>query len=347
MTALLQYGTRNLLSALVLLSTLAIAVGSPARAQIPFEHGQRVLFLGDSITQDGRYVDLVSAYLWAVYPDRDVKIVNAGLSSETVSGITEPVHPYPRPNAQDRLDNALDVAQPNWVVICYGMNDGIYHPFDDRIASAYRSGYQRILQTIAKYNARVILLTPPVFDAACPAVVKRLSEVKPDEPYGYLRPYEKYDDTLTQLGKILAEFGSLPVVERTIDLHTAMAQFLAAAKQSDPQFVYGDGVHPPLEGHVAMARAVLLGLGEPREKVDHVLAKIAGVRPPLSNAAELPVPDDATEIRELIFVRGRELSAVYRKSIAPQTPREEAQQLLPAALMLADEREQEIRVRLK
>lgn len=337
----------NILLALIWLATIALVLDEPVHAQVPFKHKQRVLFLGDSITQDGRYVDLVNAYLWAAYPDRDIQIVNAGLSSETVSGITEPVHPYPRPNAQDRLDNALSIAQPDWVVICYGMNDGIYHPFDERIASAYRTGYQKILQSIAQTNARVILLTPPVFDAACPSVVKRLAEVKPDEPYGYLRPYEKYDETLTQLGKILDEFISMPVVDRSIDLHTAMVQFLAAAKQNDPQFVYGDGVHPPLEGHAAMARAFLTGLGEPEKKVDQLLAKIAAVRPPQSNENDLPMPDDAVEIRDLIFVRGREVSAVYRKAIDPQTPREQAKQLLPSALMLADEREQQIRTRLQ
>ena len=74
------------------------------KAELPFADGERVLFLGDSITQDGRYVALVEAYLWATYPQLHLDIVNAGLSSETVSGMTEPIHPYPRPNVNERLD---------------------------------------------------------------------------------------------------------------------------------------------------------------------------------------------------------------------------------------------------
>ena len=127
---------RCLVAALALLTIVTVA----SAEEFFFKPKDRVLFLGDSITQNGRYVALLEAYLWAAYPRRDITVINAGLSSETVSGITEPVHPNRRPNIHDRLDRTLQLADPDWVFVCYGMNDGIYHPVEPRIVQAYQQG---------------------------------------------------------------------------------------------------------------------------------------------------------------------------------------------------------------
>ncbi|MBN1561909.1 lipolytic enzyme, partial [candidate division KSB1 bacterium] len=63
----------------------------------------RIAFLGDSITQDGRYVTIFEYELFKRFPRADIDVISVGLSSETVSGLTEPDHPYPRPNAHERL----------------------------------------------------------------------------------------------------------------------------------------------------------------------------------------------------------------------------------------------------
>ena len=56
------------------------------------KHVKRILFLGDSNTYAGGYVDIVDAYLHRALPDRNIEIINIGLPSETVSGLTEPNH---------------------------------------------------------------------------------------------------------------------------------------------------------------------------------------------------------------------------------------------------------------
>jgi lysophospholipase L1-like esterase len=311
------------LTSLLLVFTCVFAIlqatdASVAIAELPLVDGDRVLFIGDSITQDGRYVDLIQGYLWAKYPDREITIVNAGLSSETVSGITEPVHPYPRPNINDRLDRALALAQPDWVFVCYGMNDGIYHPIEERITTAYRNGLQQVIEAIGKTDAKIVLLTPPVFDAQAPGIADRIAETSADEPYGYRNPFKDYDQTLEALGGIVTEWSADRRVHSVIDIHAATHHFLEAAKRADPSFVYGDGVHPPLEGHTAMAGRILVGMGEPEAEVDRVLALIAGIRPPGSNASELPTGGSATKIRESLFELGRTLSAQIRQTVDPK-----------------------------
>src|SRR6266576_7102721 len=90
---------------------------------------QRIVFLGDSNTYAGKYIAYLDAYLCTRFPDKRFELINLGLPSETVSGLSEPDHPYPRPNVHERIAAALAKTKPNIVVACYGMNDGICYPF--------------------------------------------------------------------------------------------------------------------------------------------------------------------------------------------------------------------------
>ena len=92
----------------------------------------RVLFLGDSITYSGQYVELIEAYFVTRFPKRQIEFLNLGLPSETVSGLSEPGHAggaFPRPDLHERLARVLEKTKPDVVIACYGMNDGIYLPF--------------------------------------------------------------------------------------------------------------------------------------------------------------------------------------------------------------------------
>ena len=112
-----------------------------------------ILFLGDSITYQGTYVTVIEAALITQYPDRNYRIINLGLGSETVSGLSEEGHAggrFLRPDLHERLDRALKQAQPDLVIACYGMNDGIYLPLADDRFAAYQKGItRRIIPTCA------------------------------------------------------------------------------------------------------------------------------------------------------------------------------------------------------
>jgi lysophospholipase L1-like esterase len=107
---------------LIALTSLHAAV----HAKPLIEPGDRVLCIGDSITAAGHYVSYLDMQLQIEYPNDPPTVVNLGLSSEGVTGLSEPDHPFPRPNVHERLTRALDQFKPDVVIACYGVNDGIY-----------------------------------------------------------------------------------------------------------------------------------------------------------------------------------------------------------------------------
>jgi len=160
----------GLLKALAVLSCLAAtlaAVSSSPAAEDVLPGVKRVLFLGDSITYDGKYVAYVETELLVRCPQRSWEIVNCGLPSETVSGLSEDGHAggkFPRPDLHERLDRVLDRIKPDLVLACYGMNDGIYLPPSDERFQRFQDGMRRLRQKVEACGAKIVHLTPPVFD---------------------------------------------------------------------------------------------------------------------------------------------------------------------------------------
>ena len=156
----------------------------------------RILFLGDSITQNGLYVSFIEHELFTQFPDKSFDIISIGLSSETVSGLSEPDHPFPRPCLHDRLEQALLKIQPDVIVACYGMNDGIYHPPDPNRLEAYQEGIRKLIDRAFHADIQhIILLTPPPFDPL--PISERLSGGN-TRKYGYATPYYKYHEVLQE-----------------------------------------------------------------------------------------------------------------------------------------------------
>src|SRR2546421_11640414 len=98
-----------------------LLTGASGRAEFFLRDGQRVVFLGDSNTFAGGFIAYLDAYLFTRFPDQKFELLNLGLPSETVSGQSEPDHPYPRPDVHERLDRVLAKTQPNIVAACHGM----------------------------------------------------------------------------------------------------------------------------------------------------------------------------------------------------------------------------------
>ena len=65
--------------------------------------GKRIVFLGDSITDEGTFITYLDTYFEQHTPEIPFTFVNLGISSETASGLTEADHPFPRPCVHDRL----------------------------------------------------------------------------------------------------------------------------------------------------------------------------------------------------------------------------------------------------
>jgi len=253
------------LSFLQLLSlgfVVALGLASPVSARAapdprpaPIPH--RTLVLGDSITQNGRYVSFLEYFLHQSGQAGTWDVISIGLSGETVSALSEADHPLPRPCVLDRLDAALTAVRPERVLACYGMNDGIYHPSSPERRAAYVRGLTTLRDRVRAAGATLVLITPPLFDPL--PIAARLA--KPDATsFGYRTPFADYDAVLTEFAEEALRLRG-PGVE-VIDLHRDMVRELVARRRADPAFTFSsDGVHPGSLGHLVMARIIAQGLG--------------------------------------------------------------------------------------
>ena len=211
----------------------------------------RIVFLGNSITYAGNYITDIEAYFITHYPQKQYEFINMGLPSETVSGLSEPGHAdgkFPRPDLHERLERVLALTRPDLVFICYGMNDGIYLPFDEERFRKFKDGLIDVHNQVAQTGVKIIHLTPPYYD-----------ELKGGNK-GYGATLDRYADwVLTQQKE--SDW-------KVIDIHYPMKSFTEAHRKVDSTFSIAafalaeDGVHPGEAGHWIMAKQILLYLGE-------------------------------------------------------------------------------------
>lgn len=222
----------------VILSALLISIQAAAAPE-------RLAILGDSITYDGRWATLVESALRNTPDFADAEIVNLGLPSETVSGLSEAGHAggaFPRPCLDERLARVLDAFKPTSVLACYGMNDGIYLPPDAERLKAYQDGMLKLKSAVEMQGGRIVFITPPLYDPDHPS---------PDP--------ERYDAALDAQAAWLVSQAAPGFA--VINIRPAMREAVAGLKKADPGFSYAnDGVHPGDAGHMMIARSVAGGL---------------------------------------------------------------------------------------
>lgn len=133
-------------------------MGVSARAQnavTPLKANDRIVFLGDSITQAGAgpkgYVSLVREALDKNAKDLKVEVIGAGISGNKV------------PDLEKRLDRDVLSKKPTVVVIYIGIND-VWHgqndPAKGTLPERFESGLGGIVDKIQASGARVVLATP-------------------------------------------------------------------------------------------------------------------------------------------------------------------------------------------
>ncbi|MCZ8134568.1 MAG: SGNH/GDSL hydrolase family protein [Algoriphagus sp.] len=218
-------------------------VGFTQTYSIP-EYTKRIVFLGNSITYNGKFVSIIDTYLSLRYPEKNLEIINVGLPSETVSGLSEIGHAdgkFPRPDLRERLDRVLKQLKPDLVIANYGMNDGIYLPFDEERFEAFKKGIAWMHQTVESSGAEIIHVTPPIYDDRKGAAYANVLDI--------------YSDWLVSL-RYTQNWN-------VIDLHWPMRRELEEKRSVNAEFAFAkDGIHPDESGHFLMAKILLSGLGE-------------------------------------------------------------------------------------
>lgn len=232
-------------------SLLALAASSLASCynakKLKLNKNMVVGCFGDSITNAGGhgYVELLQEKLDTEHPELNIKLINFGKGSETVSGLTEDDHPGPRPYLFERLDKILAENPIDLALFCYGINCGIYGKPSEKLFNSFKIGVYSFLEKLRQKEIGAILITPPPL-ALEAAPLDQLSDVI---PYGYKNPYPKYESEVLQKFKQIVLTMQHPVSKLEIDIHTPLLEQQHNCYDSDP-------IHPNENGHQLIANTI-------------------------------------------------------------------------------------------
>ena len=224
------------------LSILLVGLYQPARAAPALRAGDRVVFLGDSITALGGgpdgYVSLVAAAITLRCPGLDIDyLANAGVPGDTA------------PGGLKRLQADVLNQKPTFVTICFGMNDARAAPYDDKTYETYMAGMTGLVSALKAANVRVALITS--------------SPVDPDRAKGWFKRVEDARACNVMLARMAAGLKQLAAREHLpfCDVLTPLLDLQERAKKVDPTFTLApDGIHPNALGNTVMAYGILKGL---------------------------------------------------------------------------------------
>ncbi|UCH64085.1 MAG: SGNH/GDSL hydrolase family protein [Fidelibacterota bacterium] len=205
---------------------------------VDLQSGDRIIFLGDSITmqgdQPGGYVTIVRDTLTARHPDLGLEIIGAGISGNKV------------PNLQDRLHRDVLSKEPTIVFIYIGIND-VWHslkPQGGTPRNRYETGLRSILSRITGSGARAVLCTPSVIG----------------ERYDGANSLDTMLDEYSTASRQVARELEIPL----LDLRKAFIRYLRNHNPDNLEkgILTYDGVHLNEAGNRLVAGEVLWTLGE-------------------------------------------------------------------------------------
>ena len=234
---------------LVLLAAAVLGV-TAASAALPFKAGERIVFLGDSITRGGHHLRVIEDYVLTRYPGADIRFRNAGVGGDTAAACAS------------RVADDVIAFSPAWVVVMFGMNDiarGCYvaEPTQQQINSrTWALGNHRDSMTGLSTRFRdeipgvnLIWCTPSPYD----------ENVVYSPPVGSSVGADAALETCSVFVRgLAAEKG-----DRLVEFHSTMNAYNALRQQSDPSFTLcgTDRIHPGKEGGLYMGWRFLMDMG--------------------------------------------------------------------------------------
>jgi len=201
----------------------------------------KLVMIGDSITDCDRarpvgegpgeglgrgYVSLVDGLINATCPEARIRVVNMGISGNTVRDL----------KARWQSD-VLDL-KPDWLSIMIGIND-VWRHFDTRLQSERQVPLEEYANTLEELISKTrpslkgLVLMTPFF-------------IEPDRSEPIRTMMDKYGDMIC----------ALAVRHEAIVVDT-QAAFDQVMKELHPMALAADRVHPNVTGHMVLARAFL------------------------------------------------------------------------------------------
>src|SRR5215471_7878768 len=159
--------------ALLLLISFLFPIANRA-GQFLIRDGDRVVFLGDSITEQRLYTTYVEAYALTRHPTWKLSFRNVGWGGDT-SWLRQRSHPDEKKlfaadeTTQEKmveqsvgqgLERDVLPLKPTLVTVKFGMNDHSYQPFREDIFRAYVRSQKQIAEVLKAAGARLAFLTP-------------------------------------------------------------------------------------------------------------------------------------------------------------------------------------------
>ncbi|HCE42042.1 MAG TPA: hypothetical protein DET40_00650 [Lentisphaeria bacterium] len=224
----------NILKSMGLAKVLALAVSAAAglyawncQAQEPLvKNGDKIAFLGDSITQQGGnnpggYVNLILKGLEV--NGIKVEAIKAGISGNKSNDMLA------------RLDGQVISKKPNFMTLSCGVND-VWHGDRGVPLDQYKTNITAILDKAQVANVKVVILTSTLINGMNSDNSKKL---------------DAYNDFLRSLAK-----------ERNLPLADVNADDKEIEKAKGAKsYLKTDGVHMYIKGDEMMAKSVLGALG--------------------------------------------------------------------------------------
>lgn len=221
---------KNASSLLIGALCLASAVLS---ADIAVSNGDRIAFLGDSITQQGNSNKY--GYL---------HLVISGLKTAGVEAVAVPagISGNKSNNMLERVDRDVIAKKPQWMLLSCGVND-VWHGKRGVELEPYRKNITAICDKAEKAGIKIMILTATM-----------ISEDPATANNKKLAAYNDFLRSFAAQRKYLLA-----------DLNADM-QAHSAAKTNSAQNLTYDGVHMNVSGNKMMARGILKAFGVPAEK---------------------------------------------------------------------------------
>jgi lysophospholipase L1-like esterase len=226
---------------------LVVAASSAqAVADEPFflKDGDRVVFYGDSITDQRLYTTFTETFAVTRFPRMNLTFVHSGWGGDTVGGGGGgPI--------DVRLRRDVIAHKPTVVTVMLGMNDASYRAFDQAIFDTYTKGYVHLVSTLKQAipGLRMTLIAPSPFDDV----------TRPPTFEG------GYNAVLVRYGQFVKELAAKEGVGFA-DLNTLVVAATKKANETDAakaQQLNFDRVHPGPGGQLLMAAALLRAWNAP------------------------------------------------------------------------------------
>jgi lysophospholipase L1-like esterase len=225
-------------------AALLLAGAAWSQDKFALKDGDRVVFYGDSITDQRLYTTFAETYVVTRFPRLKVWFVHSGVGGDRVTGgWAGPI--------DVRLPRDVIAYKPTVMTIMLGMNDGSYQGWDEGIFKTYSTGYQHIIDTMKH---------------ALPGI--RITVIQASPYDDVTRPPnfdDGYNSVLVRYGQFVKELGEREGL-LVADLNAPVVSMLEKAKAEDPELakdIIEDRVHPGPGGHLIMAEALLKAWNAP------------------------------------------------------------------------------------